>query len=70
MSAEHPLIVHISLEGQELVVRNSLQRRPTVAASTGLGLQNILNRYRLLTPRPVRIEETADAFVVRIPLLS
>jgi len=70
MSAESPLHVRISLEDQELVVRNSLQRRPTVAASTGLGLQNILNRYRLLTPRPVRIDETEDTFTVRIPLLS
>ncbi|OUJ74093.1 sensor histidine kinase [Hymenobacter crusticola] len=69
MSVENPLHVCIGLEEQELVVRNSLQRRPTVTASTGLGLQNILNRYRLLTPRPVRVEETDDTFVVRIPLL-
>jgi two-component system LytT family sensor kinase len=70
MSAEHPLCVHIGLEADELVVRNSLQRRPApVANSTSVGLQNILNRYRLLTARPVQVAEAAGEFVVRVPLL-
>jgi two-component system LytT family sensor kinase len=71
MSDEQPLLVHISLEANDLVVRNTLQRRPAApATSTGVGLQNIINRYRLLTPRPVQVTEGAGEFVVRIPLLS
>lgn len=70
MSSEQPLGVRIDLAADELVVRNTLQRRPTPAAtSTSVGLHNILNRYRLLTPRPVGVAETAGEFVVRIPLL-
>lgn len=71
MSVQHPLAVSIVLEADELVVRNTLQRRPLplAAPSTGVGLQNILNRYRLLTPRPVRVREAPDTFEVRIPLL-
>lgn len=70
MSDEQPLHVGIGLEANDLVVRNTLQRRPAApAASTGVGLQNIVNRYRLLTARPVQITEAAGEFVVRIPLL-
>ena len=71
MSAAHPLLVSIEVVADELVVRNTLQRRPLplAAASTGVGLQNILNRYRLLTPLPIHIGEVAGTFEVRIPLL-
>jgi len=71
MSAAHPLLVSIEVVADELVVRNTLQRRPLplAAASTGVGLQNILNRYRLLTPLPLHIGEVAGTFEVRIPLL-
>lgn len=72
MSSAHPLCVRISLEGEELLVQNTLRRRPTTYAtrSTGVGLANIRNRYHLLTPRPVSAGEVAGQFVVRIPLLS
>ena len=51
------------------MVRNPLQGRPTIAPSTGVGLKNIHNRYRLLTPRPVRVSAAGGVFEVRIPLL-
>ncbi|NML65982.1 histidine kinase [Hymenobacter sp. RP-2-7] len=70
MSSEQPLRVHIACEDGELVVRNTLRRRPAPAlASTGLGLLNIQKRYRLVTPLPVRLVEEAGEFVVRLPLL-
>ena len=71
MSARCPLTVSIGVVENELVVRNTLQRRPRplAAASTGVGLQNILHRYRLLTPLPLHIAEAAGTFEVRIPLL-
>lgn len=70
MSLREPLVVEISMEdGQTLVVKNRLQPRNTASVSTGIGLQNIINRYALLTSRPVWAGEREDAFVVKIPLL-
>ena len=70
MSLREPLVVDISMEdGQTLVVKNRLQPRNTASVSTGIGLQNIMNRYALLTSRPVWAGESEDAFVVKIPLL-
>ncbi|WP_421830368.1 sensor histidine kinase [Larkinella sp.] len=69
MSAQKPLLVSIYTEGDYLVVANPLQLRPQNDSSTGVGLQNIMNRYALLTDRPVWVGEQDDQFVVKIPLL-
>ncbi len=71
MSVNEPLIIHISLENDcKLLVRNKLQPRATDYVSTGVGLQNIMNRYALLTQREVWAGESDDEFVVKIPILS
>ncbi|QJW90776.1 histidine kinase [Spirosoma taeanense] len=70
MSAKEPLQVHIHLDGESLLVHNNFQPRPQSETSTGVGLQNIVNRYALLTDRPVWIGENEGSFIVKIPLLS
>lgn len=69
MTRTEPLRVAITAEGDYLVVQNPMQPREQNEHSTGLGLQNILNRYRLLTSQPVWVGEREGAFVVKIPLL-
>lgn len=69
MSAKEPLHIEISAGNDHLVVKNQLQPRTTSPASTGIGLQNIKNRYALLTNRPVWAGEEAGQFVVKVPLL-
>ena len=69
MSVREPLVVTVTAEGATLVVKNHLQPRPTPDSSTGIGLQNIVNRYALLSDRPVEAGTVGDDFVVRIPLL-
>ncbi|MDX2134668.1 MAG: tetratricopeptide repeat protein [Saprospiraceae bacterium] len=70
MSVREPLVVHINATGDQLTVRNRMQRRNTPADSTGVGLQNIINRYALLTDRPVTAGAHGDHFIVNIPLIK
>lgn len=70
MSAEEPLKVSIYIADAYLVVSNPRQPRLKPEPSMGLGLQNIINRYKLLTDFPVIVETSATSFVVKIPLLS
>lgn len=70
MSKDNPLHVCLFLDGDTLVVRNPLQGRPAASLSTGVGLKNILNRYRLLTARAVQVSSANGFFEVRIPLLA
>jgi len=69
MSAAEPLRIVVSVVDDMLVVHNRLQPRPSPAESTGIGLQNIQNRYALLTDKPVRAGEENGEFVVKLPLL-
>ena len=69
LSEEEPLRVSITLDGDYLRVTNPIQTRPDREPSTGIGLQNITNRYKLLTDQPVLISEEGGEFVVKLPLL-
>ena len=71
MSVSEPLIITVSFEEPEmLIIKNKLQPRSTPSVSTGIGLQNIMNRYTLLTNRSVWAGEANDHFVVKIPLIT
>ena len=69
LSVAEPLRVTIAVVGDCLRVANPVQRRLAPEASTGVGLHNIVGRYRLLTDPPVRVAETDGYFVVDLPLL-
>jgi two-component system LytT family sensor kinase len=70
MSDSRPLQVSIKIVDDYIVVQNSIHEKVQRINSTKAGLKNIIDRYRLLTDKPVFVESTADMFVVRIPLLA
>ncbi|WP_028522693.1 sensor histidine kinase [Runella limosa] len=70
MSAEEPLLVSIHCDETYLSVVNPIQPRPQSEPSTGLGLNNIVNRYKLLTSSPVLITQKDGVFRATIPLLT
>ncbi|MBD2699038.1 histidine kinase [Spirosoma sp. BT702] len=74
MSRRHPLIVTLAIEECYLLISNFIQPRLPDEIfpenSTGIGLANITNRYRLLTDRPVLITQQDNTFTVSIPLLQ
>lgn len=54
-----------------LTVENNLRKKSRSSVdSTGIGLSNIREKYKLLQREDFRIEETEDRFKVIIPLLS
>ena len=69
ISKENPLTIKILQENNYLSVANNLQEKKTFEKSTKVGLQNIINRYRLLTDQQVEIHKSEWNFTVRIPLL-
>lgn len=68
-SRKKPLKVEIFSQGENLVVRNNLQRKKS-ASSTGIGLANIRNRYRYLAEKSIKILEDENHFEVRIPTIN
>ncbi|NCT73732.1 MAG: hypothetical protein GXC78_04330 [Chitinophagaceae bacterium] len=50
-------------------VSNNLQPKTSVQHSPGIGLHNVMQRYRLLFGREIMIEQTTDRFTVKLPLV-
>ena len=61
---------HISVRTEEglLVVSNPKVPKLEPAPSTGIGLENLRNRWHLITGRDIEIIDTDKEFVVRMPL--
>ena len=70
VSADKPLKIVVYAENGSLVVSNNLQKKNQLHESTGIGLNNIRNRYKLLGDKTVEVTESDDIFMVSIPLLA
>jgi two-component system, LytTR family, sensor kinase len=70
VSADKPLQINVFTENGSLVMTNNLQRKNQINESTGIGLDNIRNRYKLISEKPVKVEESLHNFTVSIPLID
>ena len=69
--ASRPLRLEITgLEDNKIQVRNNLQRKNTRTLSNQVGLNNIIAKYRLLTPVKPVITDNDGFFTVVLPLLE
>ncbi|TGE19879.1 sensor histidine kinase [Hymenobacter elongatus] len=66
---EQPLLITIRFTESELVVEHALRPKLTPVDSTGTGLANLRDRYRLLFGKAIIVENTGAEFRVRIPVL-
>ncbi len=70
VTSKKPLLIKVEEVNDTLVISNNLQEKQVVKKSTGVGLQNIRQRYNILTSREVGIEKTTSHFKVYLPMLS
>jgi LytS/YehU family sensor histidine kinase len=70
-SKANPLNISISIDSENfLIIRNNTQIRETQIQSTGVGLANITNRYRLISDRVPVFEKTDKEFIAKVPLIA
>lgn len=70
VSEAKPLHIKICIENNQLVVTNNLQKKEVLSDRKGVGLQNIVNRYAILTKRTVLVEENEQEFKIFLPILT
>ncbi|GGG58630.1 histidine kinase [Bizionia arctica] len=70
VTEKKPLHIKVYEKDGLLVVENNLQIKQIVKKSSGVGLNNITQRYQLLTKRKVIINQQAESFAVAIPMLT
>ena len=70
VSETKPLHIKISVQNGALVVSNNLQKKEVLFDRKGVGLENIVSRYGILTQRKVLVEENENEFKISIPILT
>ena len=69
VSTSKPLTINIYEEGSYLMITNNVNPKEAIGKSTKIGLQNIADRYGLITEKGVKIENNNKTFKVSLPLL-
>lgn len=65
-----PLIIKIyNNRDKELIVENNYQPKSSVSHSTGIGLENISQRYQLLFSQSITIEKSTESFLIKLPII-
>ena len=70
VSEQKPLHIRIFIDGDYLAIQNDFQKKEVLQDRQGVGLQNIINRYGIVTNRKVLIEQNEQTFTVKIPILT
>jgi Histidine kinase/2TM domain len=70
VSEHKPLHIRIFVVGDYLAVQNDYQKKEVLQTRQGVGLQNIINRYAIITRRKVMIEQNEKTFTVKLPILT
>lgn len=70
-SAKIPLTISISTKEDKIVVENNLQlREQSTSGSTGVGLDNLMEQYRLVFGKDIDIVSKDGQFSVSLPLIK
>ncbi|HZH70330.1 MAG TPA: 2TM domain-containing protein [Flavobacteriaceae bacterium] len=70
VSEKKPLYIRIYEDDKFLVIENDLQKKQILQSRKGVGLQNIVDRFNIVTNRKVVIEENNQTFRVKLPILT
>jgi hypothetical protein len=70
ISEPKPLHIQIYIENDALVIQNNFQKKAVLQDGQGVGIQNIISRYQIVTHRKVTIEQNEDTFKVKLPILT
>lgn len=68
--ADAPLIVHIHLQGEMLVISNQIRKKSLRKPSSRIGLNNLEERYKLTTGKNIVVNSTGQEFSVSLPVLK
>jgi hypothetical protein len=68
-SERKPLTIDVSISADYVIVRNIMNRKSNPEATSKIGLNNLDNRYKLITKRNIQVENNFESFTVRLPIV-
>ena len=69
-SALTPLVLSVTMTGDELIVKNKINKKELRKESSRIGLQNLKERYKLITQKEIQITTEDGEFIIRLPILK
>ena len=66
---QQPLSISITADVNNLIISNNRKARGHINGSNKMGLQNIKDRYKLMSSRDIKITAASDRFTVQLPLI-
>lgn len=69
VSLDKPLRIRIYSQGDFIIVENPIQLKTTAETSTGIGLENINQRYLHLLDKKIEITEVNATFAIKLPII-
>ena len=70
ITREHPLSIRLFKKNGRVFVQNAYQPKERVANSTGTGLVNLEQQFKVFTKETMKIEQDDGYFTVSLPLLE
>ena len=63
-----PMRIHIDIENNYLIVSNPIQPKKSNDSSSGVGLNNLSNRCKLMLGEEIIVIKENNSFTVKVPL--
>jgi LytS/YehU family sensor histidine kinase len=70
ISHNKPLKIELFDEGDRIILRNNLQLKRSIEASTHIGLENLKQRYAIMTDTRIEISKNEPYFSVALPIMA
>lgn len=70
LNAVTPLGINVTVFSNHILIKNKIIQKAYVTQSTGTGLKNLDNRYKLLTGKNILIYQDDGFFTVKLPLVN
>jgi sensor histidine kinase YesM len=69
ISEKTPMHIDVDVRGGNLFISNSIRERKNKAHSSGIGLKNLDERFKLLTGKSIITKREGESFIVELPLI-
>jgi LytS/YehU family sensor histidine kinase len=66
----NPLTINVSVSSNYVMIRNAIKTKNYAPPTSKIGLNNLDNRYKLITNRNIIIENNFKFFTVKLPILK
>jgi sensor histidine kinase YesM len=70
ISEQFPLHVTLDVQNEYLTIGNTIREKRNVSSTSRIGLQNLDERFRLMTGKGIITEKKQNQFIVRMPLIQ